>query len=46
MLFRSDALPLIHQSTGVWIALGMMAAVVVGLWLLFRRKRFIGARES
>ena len=41
-----DALPLIHQRTGVWIALGMMAAVVVGLWLLFRRKRYIGARES
>ena len=40
-----DALPLIHQSTGVWIALGMMGAVVAGLWLLFRRKRFIGTRE-
>ena len=41
-----DGLPLIHQRTGVWIALAMMAAVVVGLLLLFRRKRFIGARES
>ena len=40
-----DGLPLIHQSAGVWIALGMMAAVVVGLWLLFRRKRYIGAPD-
>ena len=41
-----DSLPLIHQRTGVWIALGMMGVVVAGLWLLFRRKRYIGARDS
>ncbi len=41
-----DGLPLIHTSTGVWIAAGMMAVVGFGLWWLFRRKRFIGARDS
>ncbi len=40
-----DGLPLIHSSTGVWIAGGMMLAVGLGLWLLFRRKRFIGGRD-
>jgi magnesium transporter len=40
-----DGLPLIHQRTGVWVALAMMAAVAVGLWLMFRRKRFIGSRD-
>ena len=41
-----DSLPLIHKSTGVWFAIAMMLAVVVGLLLLFRRKRFIGARDE
>ena len=41
-----DSLPLIHKSTGVWFAIVMMLAVVVGLLLLFRRKRFIGARDE
>ena len=45
-----DALPLIHQRTGVWIATAlmfvMMLAVVSGLWLFFRRKRLIGQRGS
>ncbi len=41
-----DGLPLIHQSTGVWVALAMMAVVAVGLWLMFRRKRFIGTRDE
>ena len=41
-----DGLPLIHQSTGVWIALGMMSVVAVGLWLMFRRKRYIGSRHE
>ncbi|MDP2006918.1 MAG: magnesium transporter CorA family protein [Rubrivivax sp.] len=36
-----DALPLIHSATGIWVALGLMAAVGVGLWLLFRRKRYL-----
>ena len=41
-----DGLPLIHQSAGVWIALAMMLAVALGLWLMFRRKRFIGSRDT
>jgi Mg2+ and Co2+ transporter CorA len=41
-----DGLPFIHQATGVWIALGMMGVVAAGLWLMFRRKRFIGARDT
>ena len=40
-----DGLPFIHQSTGVWIALGMMLVVAAGLWLMFRRKRYIGSRD-
>ena len=40
-----DSLPLIHQSTGVWVAVLMMVGVVLGLWLFFKRKRFIGARR-
>jgi magnesium transporter len=40
-----DGLPLIHERTGVWVAIAMMALVVVVLWLLFRRKRFIGERD-
>ena len=40
-----DGLPLIHSSTGVWVALLMMAGVGLGLWFLFRRKRYIGTRE-
>ena len=41
-----DSLPLIHRSTGVWFAFALMLAVVVGLLLLFKRKRFIGARDD
>ena len=41
-----DALPFIHQSTGVWVAVALMAAVGLGLWFLFRRKRYIGTREE
>ena len=41
-----DGLPLIHRSAGVWVALAMMAAVVVGLWLLFRRRRYFGTRDD
>ncbi len=37
-----DALPLIHNATGVWIALGLMAAVGLGLGLFFWRKRYLG----
>jgi len=40
-----DSLPLIHQSTGVWIALGLMLVVALGLWFMFRRKRYISSRD-
>jgi len=39
-----DALPLIHTRTGVWIAVGLMAAVGLGLGLFFWRKRYLGTR--
>ena len=37
-----DALPLIHSSTGVWVALLVMALVGLGLLGYFRRKRYLG----
>ncbi len=37
-----DALPLIHSATGMWVAVLAMAALGVGLVLLFRRKRYLG----
>jgi magnesium transporter len=40
-----DALPLIHSSTGVWVAIGLMAAVGLGLGLVFWRKRYLGTRR-
>ena len=39
-----EALPFIHQSTGVWVAVGLMTAVAVGLGVLFRLKRYFGTR--
>jgi magnesium transporter len=40
-----DGLPLIHSGTGVWIAMAMMVVVGVGLWFLFRRKRYFGSED-
>jgi magnesium transporter len=40
-----DTLPLIHDATGVWIALGLMAALGLGLGLFFWRKRYLGTRH-
>ncbi len=37
-----DSLPLIHSSTGVWIAIAVMVAVGIGLVAYFWRQRFIG----
>ena len=37
-----DSLPLIHSATGIWTAIGVMAAVGVGLIVYFRRKRYLG----
>jgi Mg2+ and Co2+ transporter CorA len=36
-----DAMPLIHDTTGIWVTLGLMAAVGVGLGLFFWRKRYL-----
>ncbi len=40
-----DGLPLIHQATGVWWAIGIMLVVAVGLIAIFWRKRYL-ARSS
>ena len=37
-----DGLPLIHSSTGIWIAAGMMVVVFVVLVGYFWRKRYLG----
>jgi Mg2+ and Co2+ transporter CorA len=39
-----DALPLIHTHTGVWVAIGLMAMVGVGLGAFFWRKRYLGTQ--
>ena len=39
-----DALPLIHSATGVWVTLGVMLAIGVGLGLFFWRKRYLSSR--
>ncbi len=36
-----DALPLIHSATGIWVAVGLMAAVGAGLAVYFRRRRYL-----
>ncbi len=36
-----DSLPLIHQQTGLWWALGAMVCVAISLSLLFWRKRYL-----
>ena len=41
-----DALPLIHAATGVWIAIGMMVAIGIGLGVFFWRKRYIGSHPQ
>ncbi len=37
-----DDLPLIHSSTGGWVALGLLVAVGLGLGGFFWRKRYLG----
>ena len=39
-----DALPLIHTATGVWITIGLMAVVAMGLGAFFWRKRYLGTQ--
>ncbi len=36
-----EAMPLLHQSDGFWIAVGVMAALAAGLGLFFWRKRYL-----
>lgn len=38
-----DTLPLIHTATGVWVALGAMAVLALGLVAYFWRKRYLSA---
>ena len=37
-----DSLPLIHSATGIWLAFGLMVAVVLVLVVVFRRRRYLG----
>jgi magnesium transporter len=37
-----DAMPLIHDATGIWVTLGLMALVGLGLGGFFWRKRYLG----
>ncbi len=39
-----DALPLIHNSTGVWVTIGLMMLVGLGLGVFFWRKRYLGVQ--
>jgi Mg2+ and Co2+ transporter CorA len=39
-----DALPLIHSATGVWLIVGLMALLMIGLAAFFWRKRYLGTR--
>jgi Mg2+ and Co2+ transporter CorA len=38
-----EALPLIHNRIGFWIAFGLMVLVGLGFVVYFRRKRYLGA---
>jgi magnesium transporter len=40
-----DALPLIHSSTGIWIAIGLMLLVFVVLFGFFWRNRYLGTQR-
>jgi magnesium transporter len=39
-----DAMPLIHDATGIWVTLGLMALVGLGLGAFFWRKRYLGTQ--
>jgi len=40
-----DGLPLIHSTTGVWIAAGMMLVVALALGGFFWRRRYLGSQR-
>jgi Mg2+ and Co2+ transporter CorA len=39
-----EALPLIHNATGMWVAIALMFMIGVGLGLFFWRKRYLSTR--
>jgi magnesium transporter len=39
-----DSLPLIHTATGVWVTLGLMSLLGLGLGAFFWRKRYLSTR--
>ncbi len=39
-----DALPLIHSATGVWVTIGVMMVIGLGLGQFFWRKRYLSTR--
>jgi magnesium transporter len=41
-----DALPLIHSSTGFWVAVGLMLMLGIGLSAFFWRKRYLGTHHG
>ncbi|MEX8495934.1 magnesium transporter CorA family protein [Sphaerotilus sp.] len=41
-----DALPLIHNRTGIWIAVALMVLLGAGLSVLFWRKRYLGGTHG
>ena len=41
-----DALPLIHNRVGFWVAMGLMLLVAMGLVWWFRRRRYLDANDS
>jgi Mg2+ and Co2+ transporter CorA len=41
-----DALPLIHQRTGIWIAVTLMVLLGAGLSVFFWRKRYLGSTRA
>jgi magnesium transporter len=41
-----DALPLIHQRTGIWIAMALMTLIGAGLSVFFWRKRYLGTTRG
>lgn len=39
-------MPLLKDRSGFWIAIGLMAAIVIGLLIFFRRKRYLDDRSA
>ncbi|WP_092949007.1 magnesium transporter CorA family protein [Roseateles sp. YR242] len=40
-----DNLPLVHQATGFWVAVSLMAALALALGAFFWRKRYLGTQQ-